>query len=144
MEERGVEQVSGAGFLVAGVSWAQVAERLMAADCKSAAPWSYGGSNPPLCTRNTGTEGPREQGTAEQWIVKSADRDLDRKFWAALAMFAVLAVLVWLTMGDSSVLVLGKPVELKLIPLIVIGGMALRTVLARHAEKIRRSGEKDS
>ena len=29
---------------------AQVAERLMAADCKSAAPWSYGGSNPPLCT----------------------------------------------------------------------------------------------
>jgi hypothetical protein len=29
---------------------AQVAEWLMAADCKSAAPWSYGGSNPPLCT----------------------------------------------------------------------------------------------
>ena len=57
-------------------------------------------------------------------------------------MFAVLAVLVWLTMGDSSVLVFGRPVELKLIPLIVIGGMALRTVLARHAEKIRRAGEK--
>jgi uncharacterized membrane-anchored protein len=74
--------------------------------------------------------------------VKDADRDLDRKFWAALAMFAVLAVLVWLTMGDGSVLVFGKPVELKLIPLIVIGGMALRTVLARKAEKIRR--EKDS
>ena len=36
-------------FLSLG-SWAQVAERLMAADCKSAAPWSYGGSNPPLCT----------------------------------------------------------------------------------------------
>jgi hypothetical protein len=31
-------------------SWAQVAEWLMAADCKSAALWSYGGSNPPLCT----------------------------------------------------------------------------------------------
>jgi len=59
-------------------------------------------------------------------------------------MFAVLALLVWLTMGDGSVLVFGKPVELKLIPLIVIGGMALRTVLARHAEKIRRDGEKDS
>jgi len=55
-----------------------------------------------------------------------------------------LAVLVWLTMGDGSVLVFGRPVELKLIPLIVIGGMALRTVLARHAEKIRRAGEKDS
>ena len=59
-------------------------------------------------------------------------------------MFAVLAVLVWLTMGDGSVLVFGRPVEMKLIPLIVIGGMALRTVLARQAEKIRRSGEKDS
>jgi len=76
--------------------------------------------------------------------VKSAETDLDRKYWLALGMFAVLAVLVWLTMGDGSVLVFGKPVELKLIPLIVIGGMALRTVLARHAEKIRRAGEKDS
>jgi hypothetical protein len=75
--------------------------------------------------------------------VKSADKDLDRKYWLALGMFAVLAVLVWLTMGDGSVLVFGRPVELKLIPLIVIGGMALRTVLARHAEKIRRAGEKD-
>jgi len=76
--------------------------------------------------------------------VKSAEADLDRKFWVALGMFAVLAVVVWLTMGDGSVLVFGKPVELKLIPLIVIGGMALRTVLARHAEKIRRDGEKNS
>jgi len=76
--------------------------------------------------------------------VKSAEADLDRKFWAALAMFAILAVLVWLTMGDGSVPVFGRPVELKLIPLIVIGGMALRTVLARHAEKIRRQGEKGS
>ena len=75
--------------------------------------------------------------------MKSADKDLDRKYWLALGMFAVLAVLVWLTMGDGSVLVFGRPVELKLIPLIVIGGMALRTVLARHAEKIRRAGEKD-
>jgi hypothetical protein len=73
--------------------------------------------------------------------VKDAGRDLDRKFWAALAMFAVLAVVVWLTMGDGSVLVFGKPVELKLIPLIVIGGMALRTVLARKAEKIRREND---
>ena len=56
-------------------------------------------------------------------------------------MFAILAALVWLTMGNGSVPVFGRPVELKLIPLIVIGGMALRTVLARHAEKIRRQGE---
>ncbi len=76
--------------------------------------------------------------------MKSAGKELDRKYWAALGMFAVLAVLVWLTMGDGAVPVFGRPVELKLIPLIVIGGMALRTVLARHAEKIRRAGEKDS
>jgi hypothetical protein len=74
--------------------------------------------------------------------VKNAESDLDRKFWTALAMFAVLAVLVWLTIGDGSVLVFGKPVELKLIPLIVIGGFALRTVLARKADKIRRDGGK--
>jgi hypothetical protein len=29
-----------------------------------------------------------------------------------------------------------------LIPLIVLGGFALRTVLARQAEKIRRGGDK--
>jgi hypothetical protein len=31
-------------------SWAQVAEWLMAADCKSAVLWDYEGSNPSLCT----------------------------------------------------------------------------------------------
>ena len=76
--------------------------------------------------------------------MKSADADLDRKFWAALAMFVVLAVLVWFTIGEGTVLVFGRPVELRLVPLIVIGGLALRTVLARQAEKIRRAGEKNS
>jgi hypothetical protein len=47
-------------------------------------------------------------------------------------------------MGEGTVLVFGRPVELRLVPLIVIGGLALRTVLARQAEKIRRSGEKGS
>jgi hypothetical protein len=70
--------------------------------------------------------------------------DLDRKFWVAMAMFAALAVLVWLTMGEGKVLVFGRPVELRLIPLIVLGGFALRAMLARQAEKIRRSGGKGS
>ena len=51
--------------------WAQVAERLMAADCKSAAPWSYGGSNPPLCTRSsgavTGDQGECRMGRGNAW-----------------------------------------------------------------------------
>ena len=54
-----------------------------------------------------------------------------------MALFAVLAALVWFTMGEGTVLVFGRPVEMRLIPLIVIGGLALRTVLARQAEKIR-------
>ena len=57
-----------------------------------------------------------------------------------MALFAILAALVWFTMGEGTVLVFGRPVEMRLVPLIVIGGLALRTVLARHAEKIRGEG----
>jgi hypothetical protein len=66
---------------------------------------------------------------------------VDRKFWVALALFAILAALVWFTMGEGTLLVFGRPVEMRLIPLIVIGAMALRTVLARQAEKIRRNSQ---
>jgi cytochrome bd-type quinol oxidase subunit 2 len=76
--------------------------------------------------------------------LRSSAAEMDRKYWIALALFAILALLVWFTMGEGKVFVLGKPVELSLLPLIVIGGLALRTVLARSAEKIRRGGEKDS
>jgi hypothetical protein len=75
--------------------------------------------------------------------LKSTGSDLDRKYWVALALYGVLAALAWFTVGEGTVLVHGKPVELRLLPLIIIGGMALRTVLARHAEKIRRSGNGD-
>jgi hypothetical protein len=47
-------------------------------------------------------------------------------------------------MDAGKVLVWGKPVELRLVPLIIIGGLALKTVLALQAEKIRRSAEKRS
>jgi hypothetical protein len=75
--------------------------------------------------------------------IDGSSSDLDRKFWIALALFAILALLAWFTVGDGSVIVMGKPVEIRLVPLIVIGGLALRTVLARQAEKIRRQGEKN-
>jgi hypothetical protein len=99
----------------------------------------------------TGNFGRREQSRREMGAglengnanANLSGKDLDRKFWAAMAMFAVLALLAWFTMGDGFVLVHGRPVELRLVPLMVIGGLALRTVLARQAEKIRRSGEKD-
>jgi hypothetical protein len=68
--------------------------------------------------------------------------DLAKRFPLALAMYAVLAVLVWFTMDAGKVLVMGRPVELRLVPLIIIGGLALRTVLALQADKIRHGGEK--
>ena len=71
--------------------------------------------------------------------LRGTDEDLDRKFWIAIGLFAVLALAAWYTIGDGSVMVMGKPVEIRLVPLIVIGGLALRTVLARQAEKIRRT-----
>jgi hypothetical protein len=73
----------------------------------------------------------------------STGAELDRKYWVALALYGVLAVLVWFTMDAGAVMVRGKPVELRLLPMIVIGGLALRTVLARQAEKIRRGGSGD-
>ena len=71
--------------------------------------------------------------------------DLERRFPIALGLYVVLGLLVWFTMGEEKVLIHGRPVDLRLVPLIVIGGLALRTVLARSAERIRRqNGKKGS
>jgi hypothetical protein len=73
--------------------------------------------------------------------IERTGSDLSRRFWVALLLYAVLAALAWFTLGDGSIIVMGKPVELRLVPLIIIGGLALRTVLALQANKIRRSGD---
>ena len=73
---------------------------------------------------------------------KRTGSDLEKRYPLALGLYAVLAVLVWFTMDAGKVMVYGKPVDLRLVPLIVLGGLALRTVLALQADKIRRSGEK--
>ena len=73
--------------------------------------------------------------------LKSTGSELDRKFWIALALYGVLAALAWFTVGEGTILISGRRVELRLFPLIIVGGMALKTVLARQAEKIRRSGQ---
>jgi hypothetical protein len=75
---------------------------------------------------------------------QSSGSELQRKAWIALALYGALAALVWFTMDAGKVLVWGKPVELRLLPLIVIGGLALRTVLALQADKIRHGGESNS
>ena len=85
----------------------------------------------------------QKRGLDESGGLKGSDADIDRKFWIALALFAILALLAWFTIGEGAVDVMGKPVEMRLVPLIIIGGLALRTVLARQAEKIRRAGRQD-
>ena len=80
-------------------------------------------------------------------VVRQTERtgsDLERRFPVALGLYLILAALVWFTMGEGKVLVMGKLVEMRLVPLIVIGGLALRTVLARQADRIRRSGDGQS
>jgi hypothetical protein len=73
--------------------------------------------------------------------LKRADSDLDRRFWAAMALYGVLAALCWFTLGEGAIFVEGKPVEIRLLPMVLFGALALKTVLARQAEKIRRGGD---
>jgi len=68
---------------------------------------------------------------------ESAGSELDRKFWVALALYVVLGALAWFTLGKGKIFVAGRLVELRLLPLLVLAGFALRTVLARQAHKIR-------
>jgi hypothetical protein len=87
---------------------------------------------------------PDERKEVTDAVVRQTERtgsDLERRFPVALGLYLVLAALVWFTMGEGKVLVMGKLVEMRLVPLIVIGGLALRTVLARQADRIRRSGD---
>jgi hypothetical protein len=54
-----------------------------------------------------------------------------------MVLYAILAAVSWFTL-DGKILIGGRLVELRLIPLVVIGGFALRTVMAMKAERIRR------
>ena len=67
---------------------------------------------------------------------------LERKARIAFGLYLVLAVVAWFTL-DGTVLVYGRPIELRLVPLIVLAGLAARTLLAVKAEKIRRASGQD-
>jgi len=68
---------------------------------------------------------------------------LEKKYWLALILYAGLAVLSWFTL-DARIAIGGRLVELRLVPLVIIGGLALRTMVAMKAEKIRHEGEEGS
>jgi hypothetical protein len=77
------------------------------------------------------------------WMVLSMAEpgsSLNKKYWVALLLYAGLAILSWFTL-DARIPVGGRLVEMKFVPLIIIGGLALRTMVAMRAEKIRREGQ---
>ena len=67
--------------------------------------------------------------------------DLERRYPIALLLYGVLAVLCWFTVGEGKIVVFGKPVELRLIPILILAVFALRTMLVHQAHKIRHGGE---
>jgi hypothetical protein len=77
----------------------------------------------------------------EQRPVMREGSDLQRRYPVALALYAVLAVLAWFTMDADKVLINGNWVDLRLLPLIGLGGLAVRTILAAKADRIRRERE---
>jgi hypothetical protein len=70
--------------------------------------------------------------------------DLEWRYPVALGLYVALALLTWFTLDGGNIFIAGKPVDIRLIPLLILGGLALRTVLARHADRIRRSREESS
>jgi hypothetical protein len=78
----------------------------MAADCKSAAPWSYGGSNPPLSTRS----------------VVGGDEVMGR-LWLALGGLLLLATLAWVTLSDQRV---------RLVTVLILFVFAVKVVIAHR------------
>ncbi len=68
------------------------------------------------------------------------DAGRERKYWVAMGLYAVLAAVSWFTLGEGTVLVLGRRVEIRWIPLFVLATFVFRTYMAREADKIRRSG----
>ena len=69
---------------------------------------------------------------------KRSGSELEKKYPVALALFVVLAVVAWFTVGDGNVIVLGRPVQVRLIPIVILGLFAFRTYVAMQADRIRR------
>jgi len=86
--------------------------------------------------------GSASSGTISTGLGAEPSAELERKARIALCLYLVLAVVAWFTL-DGTVQVYGRPVELRLVPLIVLGGLAAKTLLAVKAESIRRASSRD-
>ncbi len=63
---------------------------------------------------------------------------VERKYRVALALYVALGILAWTTLGSDAVPLFGRVVPLRVLPILVLGGFALRTWVAMQAERIRR------
>jgi membrane protein DedA with SNARE-associated domain len=66
-----------------------------------------------------------------------------KRFYGALAIYAVLAVAVWLTMSDIPFPVAGFQISLRRLTLAVLAIFAVRTILHWRAEQIRDRQEQE-
>jgi len=69
---------------------------------------------------------------------KRTGSDLEKKYPVALLLYVGLAVLVWFTVGEGNVMVYGRPVQIRLIPILILTLFAFRTYVAMQADRIRR------
>ena len=67
---------------------------------------------------------------------------LDRKYWIALGLYVVLAVLAFWTIGEGTVVVFGRQIGIRWIPVFILGTFAFRTYVAMQAERVRRGSGK--
>ena len=69
---------------------------------------------------------------------QGAGSELERKYLIALALYAVLAVLVWFTIGEGKIEVFHRMIEIRWVPIFILATFAFRTVMAMQADRIRR------
>ena len=67
--------------------------------------------------------------------------DLEKRYPVALALYGVLAVLVWFTIGEGAVTLFGRPVEVRWVVLFILGLFVFRTMVAMKADRLRRGDE---
>jgi len=67
--------------------------------------------------------------------------DQQKRFWIAMGIYAVLAILVWLTMDGSSVPIGNGQVSIRGLTFALLGFFAVRTILHWNAERIRAEKE---
>ena len=65
----------------------------------------------------------------------------EKKFWIAMLLYGVLAILAWFTIGAGSIDVNGRQIQVRLVPPVIFGVLALRTVIGRNADRIRREDQ---